>query len=62
MDNRPTKGDKLAKVRFFDTLPVEILSIIDDWGISFEYNDTRISVVNRIIQKNMSFVSFHTQN
>ena len=52
IDNRPTKRVKIEKGSLFDLLPAEILSIIDDWSISFEYNYKHITFMNRIIQKN----------
>ena len=48
MDNRPTKMVKITKGGLFDTLPMEILYIIDDCVNSFEYNDKCIAVTNRI--------------
>ena len=52
MDNRSTKRVQIEKVSLFDTLPVEILSVIDNWAIRFEYNNKNIHVMNLIIQKN----------
>ena len=53
MDNRPSKRFNISKGGLFHTLPVEILSIIDDWVKIFEYNDKQISVINQIkIPKN----------
>ena len=52
MYKRPMKRVKIKKGSLYDTLPVEILSVIEDYAISFEYNDKRITVMNRIIQKN----------
>ena len=52
VDNHPMKRVKIEKGSLFDLLPVEILSIINDWAISFEYNDKRIVVMNQIFQKN----------
>ena len=46
------KGLKFAKFSLFDALPMNILSIINNSVLSFEYNDKRIAVVNRIIQEN----------
>ena len=60
--NCNTKRVKTEKCSLFDTLPVEILLIVDDWDISFEYNYKWTVIMNRIIQKKLSFVSFHTQN
>ena len=51
MDNRPTKRFKIEKGRFFNTLTVEIFSIIDHWSIIFEYNYKRTTFINQIIQK-----------
>ena len=41
---------------------MEIFSIIDDWYISFKYNDKPITFINHIIQKNLSYISFNTLN
>ena len=53
MDDCPTKRFKIEKVSLFDTLPVEILSIINDYAIRFEYNNKCIAVMHWIIQKNL---------
>ena len=46
VDNRPTKRVEIKKGSLFDTLPLEILSIIYNWYISFEYNNKLITVMN----------------
>ena len=56
MDNRPKKRVKFAKVGLFDNLLVEILSIINEWVISFEYNDKRIDVVIELFRKTCTFL------
>ena len=38
MDNRTTKIVKIMKGSLVDSLPVGIVSIINDWITSFEYN------------------------
>ena len=42
---------KIEKDILLDTIYVEILSVIDNWSISFENNDKHIDVMNQIIQK-----------
>ena len=46
MDNHPTKSIKICKRRLFDTIPAEILSIINNLAIRFKYNDKRIAIIN----------------
>ena len=63
VDDCRTKRVKIAEVRFFDALPVEILSIIDEWINSFGYNYKSIAIVNRIeSHKNYVFLNSHIQN
>ena len=52
IDNRPTKNVKIEKVGLFDLLPTDILKIINDWSISFKYNDKPITAVKGIVEKN----------
>ena len=35
VDNHPAKRFKAPNVRLFDTLPVEVLSIVENWNIRF---------------------------
>ena len=51
VDKRPKKIAKTEKFRLFDTFLMEISSITNDWSVSFEYNDKRISVINLIVHK-----------
>ena len=55
VDKFPTKRFRIEKGGLSDLLPVEILSIVDEWSISFEYKHIRITVTNKIIQKKTIF-------
>ena len=42
---RPTKRLKIAEGSFFDILPINILTLIDDWIIRSEYKDEHNTIV-----------------
>ena len=48
VDNRTKKRFRITKGSLFDNITVEILSIIDNWINSFEYNYKLVDFVNQI--------------
>ena len=57
VDNRPTKWVIISKGIFLNTLPMEVLSIVNNCINSFEYNYKRIAVVNLIKSPKILFLS-----